>query len=160
MALRIGISAVVLVVKITLCLQKNYTKYMVPIRVILIPKKLPVFIKNIDYFLNLMQILKCKTQSYAVGELWVFQYGILKHITDLQLKAIKNHKFWKFPNIKKQQTIFVFTLFLLLLTHCQSEVQESVLASPQHYLSGRCPSLFLSQLCFLKPHENVRLYIV
>lgn len=69
-----------------------------------------------------MQILKCKIQFYAVGELWVFHYLILKHITDLKLKAIKKSKFWKFPNIKKHQTIFVFTLFLLLLTHCQSEV--------------------------------------
>lgn len=47
------------------------------------PEKLPVFIKNVDYFKNLMQILKTKTQFHAVGERWVFHYLILKHITDL-----------------------------------------------------------------------------
>lgn len=80
-----------------------------------------LFTKNVGYCTNLMQILKCKTRFYSVGELWCFHYLFLKPTTDLSLKAIKKHKNWKFPNVKKHQTIFVFTSFLLRLPCCKTD---------------------------------------
>jgi len=104
-------------------------RYTVAIGVILLQQKLPLFTKNTGYCKNLTQILKCKIRFYSVGELCFLHYLFLKPITDLSLKAIYRRKYWKFPNVKKHQTIFVFTSFLLPLTCCKSEASEALLGS-------------------------------